>query len=124
MKPPPNLRITLMPSSHSKALCLSNLQSAKNDGPGLPVIQTARETGVFDTATAIGEAGDWPVVRKALELVLHRLRQDRALDVRILRRLGRELGIKVGRVQGISLQLPSVSKCVPTVARLLTPGQA
>lgn len=71
--------------------------------PHLPIIQTTRKTGVLDAAASVGQAGDWSVVGKALELVLHRLRQDRALDVRILRRFGREFGIEVGRVQSIGL---------------------
>lgn len=58
---------------HCKVLCLNNLQSARNDKTGLPVVQTAGETGVLDTATTVGQAGNWPVVREALELVLHRL---------------------------------------------------
>ena len=57
---------------------------------------SAHDAGVADALAEVLVAG---VVREAAELVLHRLRQGRLVDVRVLRLLARELGIEVGRIQ-------------------------
>lgn len=80
------------------------LESASNTlSSHLPVLDAANERGILNATTAVRQAGDGSVVAEALELVLHRLRQNRALDVRVLRSLGGELGIEVSRVKRISL---------------------
>lgn len=76
---------------------------AKCQPSRLPVLDAANERRILNAATAVRQAGDRSVVAEALELVLHRLRQDGALNIRVLRSLGRELGIEVGRVKGVGL---------------------
>ena len=58
--------------------------------------RSAHDTRVADALAEVLVAG---IVREAAELVLHRLRQGRLVDVRILRLLACELGIEVRRVQ-------------------------
>ena len=63
----------------------------------------ARETGVLHTTTTIAKPSNRSVVAEALELILHRLRQHRAVHKRILRLLRREVFVKVGHIQRVSL---------------------
>jgi hypothetical protein len=72
-----------------------------------PVLDAAHEGAegrVADAATGIAQSRNWPVVAEALELVLHRLRENGAVGVRFLGRLVGEFRIEVSRVESIDLE--------------------
>lgn len=58
---------------------------------------------VFDATASISKTGDRSVVGPALELLLHSLRQDRSIDIRILGSFLGEFSVKVGRITGVQL---------------------
>lgn len=70
---------------------------------GLSVLNAAHEGRILHTTARVGQARNGPVVTEALELVLHGLRKDWALDVRVLGRFGGELGVEVGSIESINL---------------------
>lgn len=70
----------------------------------LSVLNASHERWILDTAAGVAQAGDGAVVTKALKLILHRLREHRAVDVGILWCLGCKLNVKVGGIQGVSLK--------------------
>ena len=69
-----------------------------------PVLQAPHERRVLDAPARVPQPRDGPVVAEARELVLHRLREHRPVDVRVLWLLRREVGVEVGRVEGVGLE--------------------
>lgn len=70
-------------------------------------LRPAEEGRVFNTPTGIVKPSDWPVVAKAGELILHRLRKDRVVDERVLRELRCELGVEIRSIERTNLLTPT-----------------
>lgn len=68
----------------------------------LPSCHTS-ERRIFHTATSVSEACNRAVVGPACKLLLHRLREHRAIHVRIGRCFLREFAVEVGGIQRIHL---------------------
>lgn len=85
----------------------------------LPVWDAAHERRILHTATTIRQPGDRSVVAEALELVLHCLRENGALHVRILGRLRGELWIEVFRVESIGLGRSRVISIAHVIAAMV-----
>jgi hypothetical protein len=67
------------------------------------VLEAADEGRVFNAATGVAEPRDGPIVAEACELVLHRLREHGAVDVRVLGGLVGKYCVKVAGVKGVDL---------------------
>lgn len=69
----------------------------------LPVLDTSHKRWVLNTTTGVVKSSNGAVITEAGKLVLHRLRKNWTLDVRILGRLRCEFGIKIGGIQRVNL---------------------
>lgn len=58
---------------------------------------------ILDTATCISQTGNRPVVGPTSKLLLHCLREHRAINIRVGWRFRREFAVEIGSVQGIGL---------------------
>lgn len=73
--------------------------------PSLFMLGDAAHKGwIFDAAASVAQTSDWPVVAEPSELVLHRLRQHRAVYVRVLGGFGCKFRVEVNSIQGVRLQ--------------------
>ena len=72
--------------------------------PHLDLSDRALERGVLDTATSVAQAGYGSVVRPACKLLLHGLREHRAVDVRVGGCFGGELAVEVRSIQLVNLE--------------------
>jgi hypothetical protein len=67
------------------------------------VLETPDERRIPNTAAGVPDASNRTIVAEAGELVLHCLRQNRPLNVRVLRSFRGELGIEIVRVESVDL---------------------